>query len=108
MGRQERIARSIVQAIANGNGVEKRTRNPILAFFSTFFSLYQLLLRKIRPADFASLRRGQWEVTDDAYLDSFQPEGAKQEQSLTAIGGMGFSGSVGPSTPSCLNWHSLT
>lgn len=98
MGRQEYIARSVVRAITSSNGVEKRTRNPlswILTFFSAFFSLYQLTLRKIRPADFANLRRNHWEVSDGDYFSSFQPaEGRKDEQVLNAIGDMGFSGSV--------------
>ncbi|KAK0737163.1 hypothetical protein B0T21DRAFT_309928 [Apiosordaria backusii] len=96
MGRQERIARSIVHALVNGT--KKRSSNPlavILAIFSAFFSLYQLLLIKIRPADFAKLRREHWDVSDNDYVDSFQPrEGAKEEEGLTAIGDMGFSGST--------------
>lgn len=100
MGRQERIARSIVRAIirTNVNGTKKKASNPLgilLALFSAFFSLYQLLMRKIRPADFAKLRREYWDVSDDDYVDSFRPrEGAKDEEALTAIGDMGFSGSV--------------
>ncbi|KAK3322709.1 hypothetical protein B0H66DRAFT_212926 [Apodospora peruviana] len=109
MGRQESIARSISQAITsaktNGDHVRPKSRSSsalawILAVFSAFFSLYQLTLRKIRPADFAKLRRNHWEVTDDAYVDSFQPaDGAsKGEEALHAIGDMGFSGSTFYST----------
>ncbi|KAK0666914.1 hypothetical protein QBC41DRAFT_145028 [Cercophora samala] len=100
MGRQERVARSIVRAIirTNINGTKKKSSNPLgvlLAVFSAFFSLYQLLMRKIRPADFAKLRREYWDVSDDDYVDSFRPrEGAKDEEALTAIGDMGFSGST--------------
>ncbi|KAK4201897.1 hypothetical protein QBC40DRAFT_277400 [Triangularia verruculosa] len=100
MGRQERIARSIVHALVrtNVNGIKKKSRNPlviILAIFSAFFSLYQLLMRKIRPADFSKLRREYWNVGDEDYADSFRPrEGAKDEEALTAIGDMGFSGST--------------
>ncbi|KAM7219441.1 hypothetical protein V8F06_005175 [Rhypophila decipiens] len=109
MGRQESIARSLTQALTttngNGNGVgERSSRNLlgwILAFFSVFFSLYQLTLRKIRPAEFTKLRRDHWDVTDDAYVESFLPreEGAsKREEALKAIGDMGFSGSTFYST----------
>lgn len=101
MGRQEKIARSVVRAIvqAKANGANKRApRNPLavlLALFSAFFSLYQLLLRKIRPADFANLRRKHWDVSDDDYVKSFQNEdGQVDEDSLKSIGDMGFSGSV--------------
>ena len=100
MGRQEKIARSVVRAITNGSGMEKRSQRPlkwILALFSLFFSLYQLALQKIRPADFANLRRKHWQLDDDEYTSSFQAaEGgsAKQEETLKAIGDMGFSGSV--------------
>lgn len=100
MGRQDRIARSVVRAIVNGSGVGSRPANPvawILAIFSAFFSFYQLVLRKIRPADFANLRRNHWDLSDDAYVSSFQPgEDENQEQALKAIGDMGFSGSVRP------------
>jgi hypothetical protein len=96
MGRQEAIARSIVLALINGS--QKRASSVlarILAFFSAFFALWQLHFEKIRPADFANLRRNHWDVADDAYLDSFRPEGAKKpEDGLKPIGDMGFSGSV--------------
>ena len=102
MGRKERIARSIAKAITHHNDLKKKTsRNPlawILAWFSAFFSLHQLLLAKIRAADFANLRRNHWKVTDDDYADSFQPsasESGKPEEALKGIGDMGFSGSVG-------------
>lgn len=99
MGRQERIARSIVRAIVNAkNGPKKRPRSPlglILTFFSTLFSLYQLALHKVRPAEFANLRRNHWHVSDDDYIESFQPsEGRNDEEEMKAIGDMGFSGSV--------------
>ncbi|KAK4185057.1 phosphatidylinositol-4-phosphate 5-kinase-domain-containing protein [Podospora australis] len=103
MGRQEKIARSIVRALVwpNFNGNQKRSNsNPLrlmLALFSAFFSLYQLLLLKIRPADFAKLRREHWDVSDDDYIESFRPpqsEAGKEEEGLTAIGDMGFSGST--------------
>ncbi|KAL2135943.1 hypothetical protein VTI74DRAFT_6171 [Chaetomium olivicolor] len=101
MGRKERIARSIARAIINTNGTKKPSSNPLgilFALFSTFFTLYQLFLRKIRPADFANLRRNHWDVTDDDYLRSFQPEGEPCEEALKAIGDMGFSGSTFYST----------
>ena len=98
MGRQEYIARSVVRALANGSGLEKRSQNALawlLAFFGAFFSLYQLILRKIRPADFSNLRREHWELSDPDYLDSFQPsESNNKEDVLKPIGDMGFSGSV--------------
>ena len=101
MGRKEKIARSIVRAIVKSNGTNKQRSTllgRILAFFSLFFSLYQLLLRKIRPADFANLRRKHWNVTDDDYVESFQADdGGGEEESLNAIGDMGFSGSVSES-----------
>jgi hypothetical protein len=100
MGRKEKIARSVVRAIIKTNGTNKQRSilARILAFFSLFFSLYQLLLRKIRPADFANLRRNHWDVTDDDYVQSFQAEnGGPEEESLNAIGDMGFSGSVSQS-----------
>ncbi|KAK0622797.1 hypothetical protein B0T14DRAFT_427678 [Immersiella caudata] len=104
MARQVKIARSVVRAITNGSGIEKRSQSPlkwILVLFSVFFSLYQLTLRKIRPADFANLRRKHWQLSDDEYSSSFQaPEGGsgKQEETLKAIGDMGFSGSTFYST----------
>ncbi|KAH6849638.1 hypothetical protein B0I37DRAFT_93043 [Chaetomium sp. MPI-CAGE-AT-0009] len=102
MGRKEKIARSIVRAIVKTNGTNKQRSTllaRILAFFSVFFSLYQLLLRKIRPADFANLRRTHWDVTDDDYIQSFQAEdGVAEEEPLNAIGDMGFSGSTFYST----------
>jgi hypothetical protein len=96
MGRQEAIARSIVLALINGS--QKRASSVlayILAYFSAFFSLWQLHFEKIRPTDFANLRRNHWDVSDDAYLESFRPEGKKKpEDGLKPIGDMGFSGSV--------------
>lgn len=98
MGRQEYIARSVVRALTNGSGLEKRSQNALawlLALFGAFFSLYQLALRKIRPADFSSLRREHWELSDRDYLDSFQTsESNNKEDVLKSIGDMGFSGSV--------------
>lgn len=100
MGRQERIARSVVRAIVKPsvNGAQKRSSNPlafILALFSAFFSLYRLVLRKVRPADFSNLRRTHWKLTDNDYTDSFQSDdGSMTEGGLEAIGDMGFSGSV--------------
>jgi hypothetical protein len=101
MGRQEKIARSVVRAITKSSETRTRSSSPlalILALFSTFFSLYQLLLRKVRPADFSNLRRNYWDVSDDTYVQSFEAEddraGSAGEESLKAIGDMGFSGSV--------------
>ncbi|KAH6636015.1 phosphatidylinositol-4-phosphate 5-kinase-domain-containing protein [Chaetomium tenue] len=102
MGRKEKIARSIVQAIVKANGTNRQRSTllaQILAFFSAFFSLYQLLLRKIRPADFGNLRRNHWGVTDSDYVEAFQTDdGGAEEQALNAIGDMGFSGSTFYST----------
>ncbi|KAK3369318.1 hypothetical protein B0T24DRAFT_722262 [Lasiosphaeria ovina] len=103
MGRQQHIARSVVRTIiTRTNGGARRSRNPLaflLALFSALLSLYDLHLQKIRPADFANLRRKHWEVTDDAYTDSFQPgEGAGGRDALKSIGDMGFSGSTFYST----------
>jgi hypothetical protein len=96
MGRQEAIARSVALAVLHG--FQTRTNNAlgyIFFLFSTFFSLYQLPFDKIRPADFANLRRKHWKVTDDAYYDSFRSKGGENaEEVLTAIGDMGYSGSV--------------
>ena len=96
--RQQYIARSVVRALTNGSGLEKRSQNAlawILSLFAAFFSLYQLALRKIRPADFASLRREHWELSDDDYMDSFQAdESSNKEEVLKPIGDMGFSGSA--------------
>lgn len=104
MGRQEKIARSVVHAITSGSGIDKRSFSPlkwILAIFSLFFALYQLVLHKVRPADFSHLRRDHWDLSDDEYTSSFHPpEGAdgKKEEALRAIGDMGFSGSTFYST----------
>ncbi|GAB1320038.1 hypothetical protein MFIFM68171_10248 [Madurella fahalii] len=102
MGRQEKIARSIVRAIANGNRTKQPSGSPlvlILAIFSALFSLYQLALEKVRPADFANLRRRHWAVSDDEYVESFKPgEGGRDGDGLNAIGDMGFSGSTFYST----------
>ncbi|KAK4244230.1 phosphatidylinositol-4-phosphate 5-kinase-domain-containing protein [Corynascus novoguineensis] len=102
MSRKEKIARSIVRAITKTNGLDRRPSNPvalILALFSTVFSLYQLVLRKIRPADFANLRRQHWDVNDDDYAQSFIAQGDNGgDAPLKAIGDMGFSGSTFYST----------
>ncbi|KAK3939322.1 hypothetical protein QBC46DRAFT_355114 [Diplogelasinospora grovesii] len=103
MGRQETIARSVVQAITNSDHIRRRSSNPlssILALFSVFFSLYQLVLLKIRPADFANLRRKHWDLEDNAYIDSFRPgeNGDGEQEGLNSIGDMGFSGSTFYST----------
>ncbi|ESA43440.1 SAICAR synthase-like protein [Neurospora crassa] len=106
MGRSKAIARSIARAITGTSGLAKRrssNSNPlrlILSLFSLFFSIHQLILQKIRPADFANLRRNHWDVEDNDYYDSFQPpqDGDKPEESLTSIGDMGFSGSTFYST----------
>ncbi|KAK4123113.1 SAICAR synthase-like protein [Parathielavia appendiculata] len=103
MGRQEKIARSIVHAIVKTNGANnKHSSGPLgllLALFSAFFSLYQLVLCKVRPADFANLRRNYWDVSDDDYTTSFRTdEGRAGGESLKAIGDMGFSGSTFYST----------
>lgn len=106
MGRSKTIARSIARAITDTTGLAKRrssNSNPlrlILSLFSVFFSIHQLILQKIRPADFANLRRNHWDVEDDDYYQSFQPQdGDKPEESLTSIGDMGFSGSVSLPSP---------
>ncbi|KAK4099022.1 SAICAR synthase-like protein [Parathielavia hyrcaniae] len=102
MGRQEKIARSVVHTIVKTNGANKRSIGPLgvlLALFSAVFSLYQLALRKVRPADFANLRRKYWDVSDDDYTASFRTgEGKAGAESLKAIGDMGFSGSTFYST----------
>ena len=96
MGRQEAIARSIILTLVHGT--RKRAGNVlawVFAFCSAFFSLYQLRFEKVRPTDFANLRRHHWSLSDDDYLDSFRPEkGKKPEEGLKPIGDMGFSGSV--------------
>lgn len=98
MSRQQRIARSIVCAVVKTTETEKPSSNPLvllLALFSTVFSLYQLALRKVRPADFANLRRKHWDVSDEAYAKSFRPvEDGHANEALKPIGDMGFSGSV--------------
>lgn len=98
MGRQEYIARSVVRALTNGSGLEKPSQNALawlLSLFSAFFTLYQLALRKIRPANFSRLRREHWELSDRDYLDSFQTSDSNnKEDVLKSIGDMGFSGSV--------------
>lgn len=112
MGRQEKIARSVVRAVTTSNGIGAQSRSPVawlLTLFSIFFSLYEFTLRKIRPADFGNLRRKYWKLSDDDYFSSFQPaegEGGHQEDALTAIGDMGFSGSV-ISFPVGLDWRSM-
>ena len=107
MGRQERIARSIVRAITNGKK-KHRSVSPLawlLGLFSTLFAFYQFTLRKVRPADFANLRRSHWDISDDDYNKSFEPEeGKAAEEPLKSIGDMGLSGSVSPySKPSSMD-----
>lgn len=98
MGRKEKIARSLVMPITRTTQTAKRTRGPLALIFSLFsalFSVYQLTLRKIRPADFSRLRREHWEVNDDDYEQSFRShDDEAEERPLQAIGDMGFSGSV--------------
>jgi hypothetical protein len=99
MSRQRRIARSIVRAVLDGCGVERRGKSVvglILALFSSLFALFQLHLRKVRPADFANLRRNYWDISDDSYASSFDPaeRPADAATPLKPIGDMGFSGSV--------------
>lgn len=96
MGRLEAIARSIVQAIVNGT--KKRRSSPlavILTLASTIFSFYELPLHRHRPDVFGELRQNYWEVREDDYVASFRAdEGEKPEVVLSAMGDMGFSGSV--------------
>ncbi|KAL1864540.1 hypothetical protein VTK73DRAFT_5789 [Phialemonium thermophilum] len=99
MGRDASIARSIVIAITAG--ARKRGNSliaTILNLFSVFFSLYQIHLRKISPAKFATLRRDRWNLADDSYVSSFRPSEGDQEPGLKPIGDMGFSGSTFYST----------
>lgn len=79
----------------------------ILAWFTAALALYQLALRKITPADFASLRRTAWAVKDHDYAHSFRPPGSDRpkEEALHSIGNTGFSGSVG--ALGCVADHSL-
>lgn len=96
MGRLEAIARSVVRAIVDG--AKKRSRSPIvfiLALISTIFSLYELPLHKHRANVFEDLRQKYWKLDEDDYIASFQPgEDGKLEDVLSAMGDMGFSGSV--------------
>lgn len=105
MGRLEAIARSVVRAIVGG--AKKRSRSPIafiLALVSTIFSLYQLPLHKHRAIVFEDLRQKHWKLDEDDYLASFRPrEDGKPEDVLSAMGDMGFSGSVSRQDP----WASL-
>ncbi|KAL2164012.1 hypothetical protein VTH06DRAFT_3226 [Thermothelomyces fergusii] len=103
MGRKEKIAGSIVRAITQTNEVQKGPRSllaSILAFLTAFFSLYDLVLRKIRPADYARLRQQHWGINDNDYMQSFQQEDGDEagKSPLKAIGDMGFSGSTFYST----------
>lgn len=97
MGRQEAIARSIVRAVLGS--AKNQSQSPltyILTLFWSLFSFYQLPLHKIRPAVFSDLRQKNWELNDEDYISAFQAEGGagtKQEDALTSIGDMGFSGS---------------
>ncbi|KAL2270508.1 hypothetical protein VTJ83DRAFT_2692 [Remersonia thermophila] len=100
MGREEKIARSVVRAMTHPedktDGKPKASRlGRILALLSTLLSLYCLVLGKLRPADFSNLRRKRWGVDDDDYVRSFQPDGGESaDEPLKAIGDMGFSGST--------------
>jgi hypothetical protein len=98
MARDKSIARSVVRAITANEGAKIRSKSPlayILALFWALFSLYQLPLHKIRPKVFSDLRQKSWDVEDEEYIASFQPdEGERPENTLNPIGDMGFSGSV--------------
>jgi len=96
MGRQESIARSIVRPILNAEPTKaKLIRLRLLAAIITFFSLYQLPLRKIKDRLFRQLRNDDWQVSESEYMDSFRSEdGEKPEQALDATGDMGYSGST--------------
>ncbi|KAL1841462.1 hypothetical protein VTJ49DRAFT_7017 [Mycothermus thermophilus] len=100
MGRNEKIARSVVRAIANTNGHKPSPSGLglILSLFSAFFSLYCFILRKVRPADFSNLRRKHWNIDDYDYMCSFQPNDGDSGEPLKAIGDMGLSGSTFYST----------
>lgn len=106
MGRQEAVARSVVQAITQPKFESSGFLGRILAWFSAFFTLYQLPLRKIQPDVFANLRKNHWEVEHDDYLAAFvpqpsqDPEVAEDQVPLGSIGDMGFSGSTFYSTSS--------
>ncbi|KAL2264256.1 hypothetical protein VTK26DRAFT_9032 [Humicola hyalothermophila] len=97
MGRQERIARSVVRAIIGTHKRRSGLLASLWALFSTLFALYQLTLRRVRPADFANLRRNHWDISDDDYHRSFE-KGEAADEPLKSIGDMGLSGSTFYST----------
>ncbi|KAI4728545.1 SAICAR synthase-like protein [Aureobasidium sp. EXF-10728] len=89
MARQQKIAKSIVYAILENNGVKLRSLLArILTAIAYFFALYQLSLTRHRNDLFEKLRE-QWRVDDEDYKDSFS-----QRNGLKAQGDMGFSGST--------------
>lgn len=100
MGRQEAVARSVVEAITQPRSGKSKPLGRILTWFSAFFKLYQLPLEKIEPEVFANLRTNHWDIGEDDYLAAFVPQPAENtgatedELPLGSIGDMGFSGSV--------------
>ncbi|KAI5209737.1 hypothetical protein AUEXF2481DRAFT_5857 [Aureobasidium subglaciale EXF-2481] len=89
MARQQGVARSIVYAILDNDGVRVRSLlSRALAAITYFFALYQLSLTRLRNDLFGKLRE-RWQVDDEDYKDSFGKKDA-----LEATGDMGFSGST--------------
>lgn len=98
MAAQDRVARSVVSAITR-----KAEKPParslvslVLGFLAVLFSLYQIPLRKVRPAWFAKLRHSYWDIQDEEYHGSFEPPDgeAPPEHVLNSMGDMGLSGST--------------
>jgi hypothetical protein len=97
MGREERIAHSVVLAIIPPADVKRQSLvRRFVAALSALFAFWQLCLYRVSPDVFADLRQDKWELDDNDYTHSFQrSEGGQEEDTLHSIGDMGFSGSVG-------------
>lgn len=89
MARSQRIARSIVYAILNGNQAKIHSLlSQLIAAIAAFFALYQLSFIRFKNNLFEQLR-DKWQIDEHGYKDSFAQQGG-----LKAKGDMGFSGSV--------------
>lgn len=87
--RQRKITKSIRRGIIKANADSEVKKANFTAYIYAFLRLYYLKLVAFREDLFKSLRDDSWKVDEHDYKDSFQ-----DEDSLSPVGDMGYSGSV--------------